>query len=230
MLRSIIREGREALARRRRTRLDGSALRALKLALPGFDAIETATSAARGELEPIWREYVTTVSSPVMAASLELSALLLAILRLSRPQRILDIGSGFTSYVLRSYAREAGGVTVVTADDDAAWLEKTRAFLKSRHLATDEMWVWDALSISAPQPFQLVVHDLGTKFAVRVGALPRALELTTRDGMLILDDLHSTLYRESAPGMCRRDGRRFLFARTLSLDSIGRYAAIALPH
>ena len=229
MLRRMIRDARKALARKRRERQDLRELAALKAALTGFDDIATVALEARVELEASWREYVTTVSSPIMAASLELSALILAIARIRRPRRVLDLGSGFTSYVLRSYAREAGGVTAVTVDDDTAWLERTRVFLAADGLATDEMWIWDELSKSSPQTFQLVVHDLGTKVSVRAGALPRALELTARDGLLVLDDLHSGLYRNAAPGICRRAGRRFLPARMLSLDTYGRYAAIALP-
>ncbi len=229
MLRRLIREGREARARRRRAREDMRELAELKRALPGFDGIETAARAASSELDGNWRAYVTTVSSPTMAASLELSALILAIARIFRPQRVLDLGSGFTSYVLRSYAREAGGVTVVTADDDAEWLERTRVYLAAAGLSTGEMWLWDELSRSAPQPFQLVVHDLGSKLSVRAGALPRALELTASDGLLVLDDLHRKMYRDTAPGICRRAGRRLLSARTLSLDAYERYAAIALP-
>jgi len=229
MLRRMLREGLRARARKRLASRDARELAELKRALPGFEGIETAARAARSELAASWHAYVTTVSSPMMAASLELSALILAIARIFRPRRILDLGSGFTSYVLRGYAREAGSVAVVTADDDSAWLERSRVFLAASGLSTDDMWIWDELSKSSPQPFQLVVHDLGGKLSVRAGTLPRALELTARDGLLVLDDLHSKLYRDAAPGICRRAGRRLLSARTLSLDAYERYAAIALP-
>jgi predicted O-methyltransferase YrrM len=231
MLGSLIREGRKAFARALRDRRDQGDLAALKRALPELDAIETAVNGARTELEPAWRTYVTTVSTPVMAASLELAAFILSIARILRPDRILDLGSGFTSYVVRTYAREAGNTTVVTADDNAAWLARTRSFLDLNHLSTDEMWVWSELSASSPPPFQLVVHDLGS-MPVRTATLPRVLELAAPHGLVVLDDIShpkSPEYREAAPEICRRAGRRLLFARKLTLDGFGRYAAIALP-
>lgn len=234
MLRSLMQERREALARMLRGHRHRAELAALKRALPGFDGIETAVRSARNQLEPTWRAYVATVSTPVMAASLELSALVLAIARTRRPRRILDLGSGFTSCVLRTHAVEAGDATVVTIDDDASWLERSRAFLESNRLPTDEMWTWDEFSASAPQPFQLVVHDLGN-MSVRAATLPRVLELTAPDGLLVLDDIHPpndpkvAPYRATAPETCRRAGRRLLPVRLLTLDEHGRFAGIAVP-
>jgi len=231
MLHSLIREGRNAFARVVRERRDRRDLAVLERALPGFDTIHATARTARSELDPAWRTYVTTVSTPVMAASVELSAFILAVARISRPRRIVDLGSGFTSYVVRRHARETGGVTVVTADDNAEWLERTRAFLASNGLATDGMLTWDELAASSPEPFDLVVHDLGS-MAVREAALPRVLELTAPRGLLILDDIDhpkARRYHELAPEICRRAGRRFVLARTLTLDGYGRYAAMALP-
>lgn len=230
MLRSLMQERREALARMLRGHRHRAELAALKRALPGFDGIETAVRSARSQLEPTWRVYVTSVSTPVMAASLELSALVLAIARIRRPRRVLDLGSGFTSCVLRMHAVESGDATVVTIDDDPAWLERSRAFLESNRLPTDEMWTWDEFSAS-PQPFQLVVHDLGN-MSVRAATLPRVLELTAPDGLLVLDDMHhpeAGSYGATAPETCRRAGRKLLPVRLLTLDEYGRFAAVAVP-
>ncbi len=231
MLRNLIRERRAALARMLRGRRDRAELAALKRALPDFEGIETAARSAREQLHPTWRVYVTTVSTPVMAASLELSALVLAIARIRRPRRILDLGSGFTSCVLRAHAVETGDTTVVTIDDDPAWLERSRAFLEFKRLPTGEMWTWDEFSASAPQPFQLVVHDLGN-MSVRAATLPRVIELTTPEGLLVLDDIHhpkAATYAATAAEACRRAGRRLLSVRPLTLDEYGRSAALAVP-
>jgi predicted O-methyltransferase YrrM len=228
MLLTLMRERRAALARKLHDRRGRTELAALKRALPGLDGIEAAVSSARRQLEPAWRTYITTVSTPVMAASLELSAFLLALARIRRPGRVLDLGSGFTSCVLRTHAMERGDTEVVTIDDDAAWLERSRAFLQSNRLPTDGMWTWAEFSGSGPQPFELVVHDLGN-MSVRAATLPQALELTAPEGLLVLDDVHNASYGASAPAVCRRAGRRFLPARLLTLDQYGRFAAVAVP-
>jgi predicted O-methyltransferase YrrM len=230
MLRSLVRERREALARVLRRHRDRAELTALKRALPALGGIEAAVQSARGQLETAWRTYVTTVSTPVMAASLELSALVLAIARICQPQRILDLGSGFTSYVLRTHAVEGGSAAVVTVDDDPTWLERSRAFLESHRLPTDEMSSWDEFSASAPPPFQLVVHDLGN-MSVRAATLRRVLELTAPDGLLVLDDIHDPKggsYHATAAATCRRADRRLLPVRPLTLDEYGRFAGIAV--
>jgi hypothetical protein len=52
-------------------------------------------------------------------------------------KRLLDLGSGFSSYVLRAYAAGVPGAVGWSVDDDPAWLEKTRAFLVSEGLSTE---------------------------------------------------------------------------------------------
>lgn len=230
MLRTLIRDRRDAFTRHLRDRRDRAGLAAVARAQPWFDGIEDGIRTARNELEPAWREYTATVSTPVMAASLELCALLLATARRLRPRRILDLGSGLSSYVLRSFAVESGTASVVTVDDDAAWLERSRAFLASRGLPTGEMHVWEAFAATTPAPFDLVLHDLGT-MRVRAATLPRVLELAAPDGIVVLDDLHpkGAPYCDIAPEACRRAGRTLYSLRPLSFDAIGRFAGIAIP-
>ena len=78
------------------------------------DAFSPASlNAAHKLLLPHHQRYVTTVSLPYQAVSLELAALLLSLCRSTRPAVIADLGSGFSSFVFRTYAAEAkGGVTV----------------------------------------------------------------------------------------------------------------------
>jgi len=59
------------------------------------------------EVKPYYDLYTSRFNAPWMAASLELSVFTLALCRLLRPARLLDLGSGFSSVVLRLYQREA---------------------------------------------------------------------------------------------------------------------------
>ena len=97
--------------------------------LAGTEILAEATE----RLRPVFDEYVTSVSVPMAALSLETSALATVLCEITRPHRILDLGSGFSSYVFRRYAATASPQAEVwSIDDSPHWLEKTRGFLASK--------------------------------------------------------------------------------------------------
>ena len=208
MLRTLVRDRRDAFARYLRDRRDRTGLAAVARALPWFAGIEDGIPTARGELEPAWRDYTATVSTPVMAASLELCALLLATARRLRPRRILDLGSGLSSYVLRSFAVESRRGVGGDGGRRRGLARARPRFLASRGLPTGDMYVWEAFAATTPAPFDFVLHDLGS-MRVRAATLPRVLELAAPDGIVLLDDLHpkGAPYCDIAPEAYRRAGR-----------------------
>jgi hypothetical protein len=60
----------------------------------------------KGEYErkilPSYKEYISKVSSEIMAISLELSVFCILMCDMIRPQKIVDFGSGYSSYIFRS--------------------------------------------------------------------------------------------------------------------------------
>lgn len=64
-----------------------------------------AIKSCRDALEPAFDEYVSTVSSPEMAASLSTVALLTATCSSIDARRVLDAGSGFSTYALARWRR-----------------------------------------------------------------------------------------------------------------------------
>lgn len=85
----------------------------------------------RRDLGAAYIDYVFTVSNAVHAISLPLAAFVGSMCDVGSPKAVIDLGSGFSSYVLRRYAaKQPAHVHVTTADDDPSWLEKTRAFLE----------------------------------------------------------------------------------------------------
>ena len=77
------------------------------------------------KLEKAYRFYVRNVSSAGYAISLPLSQYLLNLMDKLKAKKILDLGSGFSSYVLR-----LKGAEVWTIDTNSKWLEKTEKFLE----------------------------------------------------------------------------------------------------
>jgi predicted O-methyltransferase YrrM len=178
---------------------------------------------APGDLEGPYRRYVTTVSSPAYAISLPLASFLMRLADERRPGRLLDLGSGFSSYVFRRYAAAAGpGVEVYSVDDDASWLAKTRAYLTREGVATENLIEWERLA-DRGTGFDLVLHDLGT-VASRFETVPRALELVTPGGLLVLDDLDVTPYRHRIAKLVEDEAVRAEDVTPETLDERGRYS------
>jgi predicted O-methyltransferase YrrM len=220
-------------SRRRRgeERARAADLRRLRRNVPGFTSVEAELADARDTLSEPWQAYVQAISPDWMAASVEVCALLLALARLRRPSRILDLGSGFSSYAMRTYALGTGGqCRVVSVDDDADWLEKTRRALQARGVPADDLYTWESFRAARHEPFGLVFHDLGD-MAVRAATLPAALALVAANGVIVLDDMHKD--KEGYPGAARRAcaaaGFDLYSLETLTTDRFGRCGAIALP-
>jgi predicted O-methyltransferase YrrM len=201
----------------------------LRRDLPGFIAVEAALPEARDTLSEPWQAYVQAISPDWMAASVEICALLLALARVRKPARILDLGSGLSSYAMRTYAQGTGRrCRVVSVDDDAQWLEKTRRSLQARGVPADNLDTWETFRAEHHEPFDLVFHDLGD-MAVRTAALPVALDLVADNGVIVLDDMHKEGYPEAARQACAAAGFDLYSLELLTTDRFGRYGAIALP-
>ena len=215
---------RDALASRAEQailRRQGSAdLRQLRRDLPSFPSpLDLGRAAA--DLSCAYETYVSDVSTPGMAASLETAALLLALCRKERVSSAMDLGSGFSSYVLRHWAAEADCL-VSSVDDEPAWLARTRDFVVARGLSPGQLFLWPQLP---NQRVDLVFQDFanGTR---REATMPRALEAACR--FVVFDDAQHRGHRAAMAAACSAAGARLYSLRTVTLDSRKRYAMLAL--
>lgn len=178
------------------------------------------------QLADPYHEYVSQVSPPVWAVSPQTAALMHALCVLLEPKTALDLGSGFSSFVLRRYSRDSSHPCVVhSVDDDPRWLDQTRNYLAAHGLSTDGIFLWPAFQARAPAHYDLVLHDMG-RMNVRLETLPRVLDLPAPDGLLVLDDLHKQEYSPGAFDHCHRAGFEVCMLRSATLDVIGRYAGL----
>ena len=179
-----------------------------------------------GRLASFHEEYVSEVSSDIMAASLELSVLLLFLCETLRPKRILDLGSGFSSFVLRHYARSASPTPVVwSVDDSLEWLEKTRSYLASRDVDAKDLYLWDELIRRKPDPFDLILCDLGG-FDFRKDTFETVLGLLGNRGALVVDDMHSAEYGLHVRRIVAGSGTEHYSMRRQTHDKFGRYSML----
>lgn len=176
-------------------------------------------------LEPDYKKYVKEVSTVDMAVSLETAVFLRVMCYKLRPQRILDLGSGFSSFVFRSYAASQDkSIYICSVDDNLQWLEKTRNYLLAYNLAAEKLISWDQIDKERENSFDLVFHDLGN-MQTRTTTLQKVTRFVKpRTGYLLLDDIHKRDYRRYSFEVLKFYELQDSNLKSYTLDSFGRYA------
>ncbi len=227
MLASIFNEALRAFKRRGESRSESKDRERIAARFPALAALPAATAESARLLAEPYEQYVTSVSSPVWAISLQTAALLHALCTLLKPAAVLDLGSGFSSFVFQQYSRAAAPpCTVHSVDEDLQWLDRTRNFLALYRLPTDSVFLWTAFQELPAARYDLILHDIG-RLPLRLNVLPRALGVAAANGLIVLDDMHTPAYAPAAIECCRDVGFEVCSARAITLDQYGRYACLA---
>ncbi len=99
----------------------------LKEKFPRLQNFVELSNKAKQKIEPYYNQYISTISSQEWAISFELSTFLMILCDVLKPKRILDCGSGFSSFVFRYYMSNVTPEPEVwSVDTSPEWLEKTR--------------------------------------------------------------------------------------------------------
>lgn len=193
--------------------------RRLRRRLETFPSLEDVAKARR-RIQPAYDVYVQEVSTSGMAASLETCSLLLTMCRALDVTSAVDLGSGFSSYVLALWSKESGA-RVCSVDDDPAWLNKTDLFLQSHGLTTT-LSRWP----SVPEAqVDLVFHDL-SQGTLRESSMAQAVRLAGR--FIVFDDAQHRGHRAMMKLITSQAKVDLFSIRSLTLDGIGRYAVLGL--
>jgi len=178
-------------------------------------------------LKPYHSQYIREISTPDMAASLELAGTLLSICQANGYKKFADLGSGFSSFVLRYYAKSYPDVEVYSVDDNNKWLEKTRNYLKSVGVTDSKLFTLEEFLAGKFSDFDCILHDLNF-VEVRINHVSTLLSKLSTHGVLILDDMHKPDYRFEVLTKMEKEPFDIYDLRELTLDSFGRYSMIAL--
>lgn len=178
----------------------------------------------RDELIPSYTAYCGEVSEPAHALSLETGTFLMWLCRTRKPVTVADYGSGWSSVVLRLYGQESGA-TVTSVDTDAVWLERTRTFLDGQNLDSGGLWLWDDY-IRTHLVHDLILHDLANG-TTREQTMVDAAERLIPGGVIVFDDAQHSSHHTAARQVCGRYGMRLMDVKELTVDRIGRFAAVA---
>ncbi len=181
------------------------------------------------EIASAHHTYIRTVSSRTAAVSLETTKLLWFLLHEDAPRTAIDTGSGFSSFLLRSFAKNhAPDLQVLSVDDSPAWLDRTREYLESQSLEADGLLTWEEFQReSKDMHADLVFHDIGA-VAGRAESFPTVLQACGPKVRIVLDDMHKGHFQ--APILERlREARMQCVDLTLeTIDREQRFAWLAL--
>jgi hypothetical protein len=197
-------------------------------ALGWLDNYDLAKVDPDGLIEDAYRDYVTSISTADKAVSLELASLLWFILKTTKPRLVIDLGSGFSSFLFRHYqsrrAKAGEECRVFSCDDNEYWLERTANFLHKKNLSASGLMLWDRfLAEHSHERPDLILHDLGN-MPVRIKTLPQVLNLCTDHTIAIIDDVHKTQMRHEVLNQIRKRGFLGYDLTRFTFDKFGRYA------
>lgn len=191
--------------------------------------VPPAGAAVGSELLPYYEQYVAEVSSPDHAISWESVRYLFHLCTATRPKRALDLGSGFSSYLLRQYAASAGEpVEVVSVDDSEEWMPRTRRFLAAQGHHDGQLRLWSDFVANPGQDFDVIFHDLAGG-ELRNSASSFAARLLSPRGLIVFDDAHHSGHRRAARDAGRTAGLATYSLRRWTGDSYGRFAMLGAP-
>jgi predicted O-methyltransferase YrrM len=171
-------------------------------------------------------KYVTNISSPEMALSYELAHFIYSQSQIIQPTRVLDIGSGFSSYVLRLYKKYHPNTEVFSIDDDIEWLDKTRQYLAGHQLSTDNLVsLEEFIEVKQENGYDLILLDLNF-VDKRKDYIRFAIDLLNGTGLLVFDDAHKVEYLREIKKVTKGQPGTLYSVRKDTLDMFGRFSLV----
>lgn len=186
---------------------------------------EEVYSSAIVKFSEVYARYTSSISSSEMAVSLELCACLYAFCHLLKPKKILDMGSGLSSYILRTYQAEVGDVEVFSIDDNKEWLNKTTDFLNSASLSTKDIYLLKEKRLEK-NSFDLIFHDLNF-VEERIKHVDTVIALAREGAHIIFDDVHKRQYFISLTRKLKAYNLEYFTLKKYSLDRFKRFSIVA---
>jgi len=142
-----------------------------------------------------------------------------------QPERILDLGSGMTSVLLRKWNPDA---KVVSVENSLDYL-KTSNDLLNRYgwVGNGELLLWDVFKHQIDrEPFDIVLHDMGD-MAFRQKTFFTAMQYVKPGGVMFLDDFGIPVYKEYAMSLLTKHGFRPIHPNSpmmLGVSGAGEFA------
>ncbi len=193
-----------------------------------FPKHSKSSNSDESDLELIRREhqsYVRTISSPEMAMSLELAIFIFEWCVANEPKTVLDLGSGFSSFIFRLYQKKAKNTVIVwSVDDHDEWLEKTRSYLEEKQVNTDKLLTLNTfLTTETAVKFDCILLDLNF-VEIRKDYIQTSMDRLKKNGLLIIDDVHKVEFLRSVKSAALKNSGTLQKLTRYTKDRFGRFA------
>jgi predicted O-methyltransferase YrrM len=134
--------------------------------------------------------YIENISARHMAASLPCCLYLIALYDTLKPQNILELGSGFTSYCLRLFKKENKLDTDIwSIDTSDMWLKKSQEYCAERGLDSANFETWDSF-YNKDIKFDLTFVDIDSGPKRHTYFNPVFDKFSKKGAFVYLDDIH----------------------------------------
>lgn len=162
-------------------------------------------------------KYIKEISSPEMAMSLELAAFLSLIVEKHKPLNILDLGSGYSTFLFNSIHTH-----VVSVDDNDQWLKKTETYLIENNIKQYQLLGIEEFR-SLNTKFDLIFVDLNF-VEERIKFTEKIMSLLNKGGIVIFDDVHKDHYLAGLKDLLNLQNCFLL--DTYTKDRFGRFSLL----
>lgn len=181
----------------------------------------------KSEIQQAYSEYTTKVSPADMTVSLETSVVLIGLCVLHEPKSILDLGSGFSSYVFR-YIRGnhlTEECAILSIDTDKAWIRKTAGFIRERGLTTYDFCFWDDIKDTAEE-FDLIFVDIDKTYSRKNYYAHILKSFVGENSVVVFDDMHKGILSSTLAEVLSEYKYKSTNIRDLTLDEFGRFSSL----
>lgn len=174
------------------------------------------------KIKPAYKKYVKEVSNRGMAASMECCVFLMAICEEINSKKVLDLGSGFSSYALRYYKNKYDqDMSVWSVDSNSNWLLKSKQFIEDYDLNIDHFHTWSEME-DMNEKFDLIFFDIDVS-KNRPSYLKYVIDsFMTSDSFILLDDMHKKVLSKNLKSIMNDYVYKSIDVKKHTLDNGGQ--------
>lgn len=194
---------------------------------PGLDKFYSQKRQIKDNLKIAYKDYIANYSASLISLSLDRGVFFYYLCQLIRPAMILDLGSGFSSFIFRRYSKDTASVaSVLSIDDSEFWLNQTADFLKKHDVSADGMQLWNNSQQEVFPEFSIAFLDIGT-LEMRLKLLPDLIhKIKFSSGIILIDDFHVPFYRKKVREICKMENINIYSLRKVTRTRLSHNALI----
>lgn len=173
-------------------------------------------------------QYISEISAPLISISYKQAQFLLRLVASLSPESILDLGSGFSTYIFALYNKciSANKVNIVSVDESSFWLKATTDFLAQKHLNVDRVTTYEEyLENNIKGKYEFYFVDIGG-FELHLEIIESLLQNSNHDYFIVVDDFHVPNYRSSLKSIVNNNKRTILSLRKFTRTRLSHMAII----